>query len=442
MKRRTFIENSLLGGGLLLNSSGFVNGMNKLTPTDDVQDVLTYIQSNWERSIYKDQPGKGFRGIDLPYPYTSPSIQGEGHFTFFFYWDTYFTNLGLLRNGLEDQAKNNIKNMLWLIDEQGYMPNHVGLYNRSQTPYLHLMVKDYFDVTSDNDEVFYKECAEGLRKEYQFWMTARHSISGLNHFGHHEVDEGCIKFYNTVGKRRLNLPIDIPNKEKIIIGGNLIAEAESWDFCQRYDMRATEFNAVDLNALLYGYEQFLYKASVKLNWYHKDFYHERAKKRKERINTYLWNEKLGWFFDYDYVNKRHSPIYSLSGMQPLFMGIASEEQAAAMVKNLSLFETKYGVATTCEHAGCRDYQWAYPVVWPPMVYVIVKSLDNYGYRAEAKRIAGKYIDVNTALFKERGKLFEKTDAETGKLSNAEYGAAPMMGWTAGVYVTLVEYLAL
>jgi alpha,alpha-trehalase len=129
-------------------------------------------------------------------------------------------------------------------------------------------------------------------------------------------------------------------------------------------------------------------------------------------------------------------------MQPLFMGIASEEQAAAMVKNLSLFETKYGVATTCEHTGCRDYQWAYPVVWPPMVYVTVKSLDNYGYRAEAKRIAGKYIDVNTALFKERGKLFEKTDAETGKLSNAEYGAAPMMGWTAGVYVTLVEYLAL
>jgi len=101
MKRRKFIENTLLGGGLLLTGSGFANSLNKSVSVDDVENVLTYIQSNWKRSVYKDLPGKGFNGVDLPYPYTSPSIKGEGHFTFFFYWDTYFTNLGLLRNGLE-----------------------------------------------------------------------------------------------------------------------------------------------------------------------------------------------------------------------------------------------------------------------------------------------------------------------------------------------------
>jgi neutral trehalase len=109
MKRRKFIENSLLAGGFLLTSSGFANSLSKLISTDGIEDVLSYIQSNWKRSIYKDLPGKGFKGIDLPYPYTSPSIKGEGHFTFFFYWDTYFTNLGLLRNGHEEQAKNKLK---------------------------------------------------------------------------------------------------------------------------------------------------------------------------------------------------------------------------------------------------------------------------------------------------------------------------------------------
>jgi alpha,alpha-trehalase len=442
MKRRKFIENTLLGGGLLLTGSGDANSLNESVSVDDVENVLTYIQSNWKRSVYKDLPGQGFNGVDLPYPYTSPSIKGEGHFTFFFYWDTYFTNLGLLKNGLEKQVKNNIRNMLWLIQEQGYMPNHVGLYNRSQTPYLQMMVHDYFKHVSDESEQFYKECAEGLRKEYQFWMTARYSVSGLNHFGYHEKAEECIKFYNTIGNRRLKLPLDVPDEKKIIIGGNLIAEAESWDFCQRYNQHATEFNAVDLNALLWGYEDFLYTASNKLNWYLKDFYKERAQERRELIDKYLWNDALGWFFDYDFVNKEQSKVYSVSGLQPLFMGIASKEQAEKVLKNLPLLERDYGIATTNERPGCRDYQWAYPVVWPPMVYITVKGLDNYGFKEDARRIAKKFIDVNTALFKEHGKLFEKTNAETGNLSNAEYGSAPMMGWTAGVFVTLVDYLKL
>ncbi len=70
------------------------------------------------------------------------------------------------------------------------------------------------------------------------------------------------------------------------------------------------------------------------------------------------------------------------------------------------------------------------------------SLDRYGYKKDARRIAQKFIDINTALFKKTGRLFEKTDAETGELSNAEYNSAPMMGWTAGVYSALAEYLGL
>lgn len=442
MKRRYFIKN------LALTTVPFtfmpVQSIGSPGKSQDkrINEVLDYINKNWEKSIYKDAPGKGFNGIDLPYPYTSPSIKGEGQFTFFFYWDTYFTNLGLLRNKKEDQVKNNIKNILWLIDEQGYMPNHVGLYNRSQTPYFQLMVGDYFEKVKNEDEAFFKKCAEGVRKEYQFWMTARYSRTGLNHFGHHEDAEGCIEFYNGPLVSRLKLDRYIPDEEKIVIGGHGIAEAENWDFCQRYHGRAMDFNAVDLNALLWSYEQFLYTSSKKIGWYLSEFYLHRAEKRKALIDKFLWNEDSGWYFDYDFNNKKQSDIYSISGMQPLFMGLASEVQADKMVKNLDLFERDYGIATTAEHPGCRDYQWAYPVVWPPMVYLTVKGLDNYGYKNAAKRIADKFIDVNTNLFLRHGKLFEKTDAETGKLSNAEYGSAPMMGWTAGVYVALAEYLEL
>ncbi|MFW6255941.1 MAG: trehalase family glycosidase, partial [Candidatus Sumerlaeota bacterium] len=141
-----------------------------------MDSVRKYIEENWDRSVYRDKDGSGFRGIDLPYPYSSPCIKGEGKFYFFFYWDTYFTNLGLLASGREDIAKANIQNMLWLIDRQGYMPNHVGIYNRSQPPYLCRMVREYLDATGD--EAFLDACAEGLRREYQFWMNARYSRTG------------------------------------------------------------------------------------------------------------------------------------------------------------------------------------------------------------------------------------------------------------------------
>jgi alpha,alpha-trehalase len=221
-----------------------------------------------------------------------------------------------------------------------------------------------------------------------------------------------------------------------------MAEAENWDFNQRYSGRCLDHTAVDLNALLFGYEEFLYKASNKYDWHFKDLYLERSIRRKELINKYLWNEERGWFFDYDFVNGKQSDVYSLSGMQPLFFGIANSAQAEKMINNLPLFERDFGVATTNERTGCREFQWAYPVVWPPLVYITAISLDRYGFKKDAQRIAQKFIDVNARLFKKTGRLFEKTDAETGELSNAEYSSAPMMGWTAGVFVALAEYLGL
>ncbi len=108
MNRRKFVKETTLEimAVAMLPNLAFGNNDNVSYNDKAVKKVLDYIKSNWERTIYIDAPGKGFKGFDLPYSYTTPSIKGEGHFTFFFYWDTYFTNLGLLRNGYEEQAKN------------------------------------------------------------------------------------------------------------------------------------------------------------------------------------------------------------------------------------------------------------------------------------------------------------------------------------------------
>jgi alpha,alpha-trehalase len=407
-----------------------------------VKKVLNYIKNNWDKTIILDKPGKGFLGVDIPYPYSSPSIIGEGHFTFFFYWDTYFTNLGLISHGRVDQAKNNIKNILWFIDEQGFMPNHVGLHNRSQPPYLQLMVSHYQEKVKNSDEPFLKACAEGLRKEYQFWMTARHNPIGLNSYGHQENAASCIEFYeNVVERLKSTTSTPLTEEQKSIQGGHYIAEAESgWDFNQRFNAKCMDYVPIDLNALLFGYEEYLAKAAEKYNWFFKDLYAQRSRQRLQLINQYCWNDEKGWYFDYDFVNKKQSNTYSLAGMQPFFMGIADQKQAAKMVENLPQLERTFGLAVAKEEAGSQKYQWAFPIVWPPMVYITVMGLKRYGYEKEAKRIALKYLEVNARLFEKNGKLFEKTDAETGKIANVEYGAAPLMDWTAGVFVALADYL--
>lgn len=444
--------------------------------------VDEYIRANWHRAIYRDEPGTGFGGVDLPYRYSSASIKGEGRFYFFFYWDTYFTNPGLLAHGHTDIARENIQNILWLIDRQGYMPNHVGVHNRSQPPYLCRMVEDFLRVMvaartpsrPDPDVVraltiasgpaadpsnvardrelhrtahaaypdLYEACAAGIRREYQFWTTARVRPSGLAGYGHHTTGDAAADFYDRTLVRRLGAPADAPHEEKVRVGSHHLGEAESgWDFCQRFSGRCLEHSAVDLNALLHGHERFLSFAADELGWGMRTWYEERAAERAERLRSLMWDPHRNWFFDFDERDRRRSDVQSLAGITPLFTGLATQEEATALVAGLTALECEHGIAVTEEREGCRSYQWAYPNVWPGEVFRTVFGLARYGQHEDAARIARTFVSTTDALYEQTGMLWEKTDSRTGSVAGGEYEAVPMLGWTAGTYVALSAYLS-
>lgn len=404
--------------------------------------VTEYIENNFERSIYKDAGGSGFRGIDLPHPYTSPCIKGEGKFYFFFYWDTAFTNLGLLLTGRTATAKDNIRNMLWLIDRYGYMPNHVGITNRSQPPFLAMMVEHYFDAVGGPgaDPDFHRACAEGLRREYFFWTLARHTPTGLQRHGEHETDEGRAAFYHNKRVLAQGYSADAPPEDQRRVGAHFLAEAETgWDFNQRFHARCLDHNPVDLNALLATYETFLMKASKSLGWGDHQLWEERAAARRSRVHDLLWNDEEGGFFDYDFVRRQSSDVLSLAAMLPMVTGLASPSQAARMVDRLPELEGPHGIAVTHERPGCRNYQWAFPNAWPPLTWLTVEGLRRYGFHEAARRIAEKYVATTERLFAKTGQLWEKTDVITGEVAGGEYDAAPMIGWSAGVYLALLDF---
>ncbi|WP_251616437.1 alpha,alpha-trehalase [Pumilibacter muris] len=367
----------------------------------------------------------------LPYPYTVPCA--EHCFNELYYWDTYFTNKALFALGQTEQTANNVKNILYLIERFGYMPNGSRAYflKRSQPPYAALMADDVYKATGDLS--FLKTAFVTLKKEYEFWMTKRVSENGLNHYDCEEDDESCAEFYNGCVAERVGKDEKRDPKEA---GRHYFAEAESgWDFNPRFSGYCAEYNAVDLNSNLYLYEKLFAEYEVLLGEGDGKEWTAKAKSRAEKMNELMWNSASGVYKDYNYKTGELSGIISAASFQPYFVDLATEQQKSGLLKLLQALESDWGIFTTEKVE--KKYQWAYPNIWAPCQYIAVEGLRRYGYAEEAERIAKKYIALLEKNFAAHGKLFEKYNGVTGNIDAvSEYGTPEMLGWTAGVYCAL------
>jgi alpha,alpha-trehalase len=79
-------------------------------------------------------------------------------------------------------------------------------------------------------------------------------------------------------------------------------------------------------------------------------------------------------------------------------------------------------------------------MWPPLAYTTACGLARYGLHEHARRVASKYVNTCVDLWKQTGQLWEKLDVTTGEPAGGEYEAQPMMGWSAGAFVALADYL--
>lgn len=367
--------------------------------------------------------------IGLPYPYTVPCA--EGMFNEIYYWDTYFANKAFFALGQAEQAENNVKNILYLIDKYGFMPNGNRTYytKQSQPPYAALMVDDVFNANGNLN--FLKEAFEKLKKEYRFWMTRRVAPNGLNNYGCDRTVQDCINMYNGCVARRIGID-DSRNAGEA--GKHYFAECESgWDFSPRFEGYCIHFNPVDLNSNLYLYEKLFAKYEVILGEGNGSEWEERAQARAKSINELMWDSNAGVYKDYNYVTGKLSGIVSAASFQPYFVGLAELEQIEGLVKLLNLLEGEWGIFAT--QPTEKKYQWAFPNIWAPCQYAAVEGLRRNGFEKDAGRIAEKYIALSDKNFAKYGKLFEKYNGVTGGIDAAsEYDTPEMLGWTAGVYM--------
>lgn len=394
--------------------------------------VKAYILQNFPRTIRFCTEEKEER-FALPYRHTTPCA--DEFFTVMYYWDTYFTNVGLYLADMGEIAGENVLNLAHLCDRFGYIPNGAckAFLGRSQPPYLALMAREHF--AWSKDEEWLKKLLPSLKREYAFWQTERRTENGLNRYsGQAYDDKAAADMYEAASvrlKKRLG-------GDRATVGRHYLAEAESgWDFCARFEGRCMDFNPVDLNSNLYLYEVLLAEWS-ELFGEDGSAYRKAAEARKAKINA-LFRDEKGIYFDYCHAENRRGTYPSAAGFHPYFVGLAPKEDAAGLTLLLQKLERAHGVSAGAPADAA--YQWGDPNVWAPLQYVAVKSLENYGLRADARRVAQKYVETVRTNYEKSGGLYEKYNGDTGgNDAVSEYGTPEMLGWTAGVYLALLEFL--
>ena len=399
-------------------------------------NIEQYVKEGWKKTLRTATAEDVQREntlIALPKPFTIPCI--DGFFQEMYYWDTYFTNCGLLVSGEFEIARDNLENFAHLVNVYGFIPNgsRTWFLDRSQPPVFGLMIADYYKYTQDKE--FLSWATNALEKEYLFWDTRRKAENGLNC---HSSD-ATIETYG-IGVQIYHERTGVLREDDVAYWGkNILAEAETgWDFNPRFSGKCHEYNPVDLNSLLYFNEKFLAFAQRELGTGDGLAWEELAQARKQKMQAYMLAED-GDYYDYSYVENKRSKIKSAASFFPYFVGLRQDDGGIDAL--LQALELPYGISATQETKE-DYYQWGYKNGWPCMQFVVVEGLKNCTREEDAKRIAKKYVDLVESVFEKKGKFFEKYNVLIGtEDAVSEYGTPEMLGWTAGVYLALKAFLA-
>lgn len=395
--------------------------------------VSKYITESWSRAIQKNNVDPEFV---MPFDFIPPCIAGKpGVFTQLFYWDTYFTNKGLYIDGMEKYAYGNIENLKFALRQFGCVPNmcrKTGADYASQPPLLVFMVKDYYDFSKDIE--FLSDSFNALEIEYSFWMAKRISPTGLNRWGgNYDYKTNIPKDTTSYLNERTGERITCSWEEIVKYYENSLAQGESGeDNTQRYLMRATEINAVDLNSYLYGFEILMAEFS-KILGKDSEIWLQRANKRKKLMDKYLLDKETGIYFDYIFTDKKLTKIYCVDNYTPIVFGLSADKSAVEKINEMLIKE--HGVVSTnIPSINGEKYQWGFPNVWAPHQYWAFVANLKVENEKKANEIVLKYLNTAADEFAKTNALYEKYDGiKGGKAIVNEYGIPEMLGWTAGIY---------
>ena len=445
--------------------------------SDDLQMV--------EEGLRRQMPAAAFRSIDLvqlpadldslkvqgllylPYPYIVPG----GRFNEMYGWDSYFIQVGLLRDGEVELAKNLADNFLYEVKNYGQVLNANRSYylTRSQPPFLTQMVLGVYEKTHDRE--WLKNALPMIIKYYDVWSKAPHLTpeSGLARYfdlGEGPASEVLSAEKDADGRTHYQLVKEYFKTHKIadydvdqyydgateqlkplFYKGDRSMRESGFDPSNRFgpfNIDIIHYNPVCLNSLLYLMEKQTGEIQHILGRESEvEVWNQRAAARAQLVNRLMWDNQDGLYYDYSFAEKKIRRYPFLTTFYPLWAGFASKEQAAQVRANLSKFERVGGLQTSTHVSG---NQWDSPFGWAPLQMIAAEGLRRYGYNDDAERISMKFLSVVNREFLRQGFIVEKYDVVNGGsnvASQIHFGYSANQagfGWTNAVFTRLYDQL--
>lgn len=438
----------------------FVERWFVLPPTPERADFNTpsagslreHIERVWPRLVRHHQASPMHSSLlPLPRPYIVPG----GIFRESYYWDTYFSVIGLSAER-QSLRRDCVDNLAFLIDRFGFVPNGNRSYylTRSQPPLFFKAVESLDEARPGRAFVRY---LPELRTEHAFWMDGENGVSpGHAHRRVVVLDDGAVlnRYWDDgdtprdeAYRRDALVCMQNEEREPADILREVRAACESgWDFSSRWLLDGRSFGTiattsmipVDLNSLLYGLERAIQLGAREVGA--KGLageYRRRADRRRQAMYRHLWNSDLGLFDDFNWRERRMRNAPTAASLFPLFCGLASRMQAvetASTVERILL--APGGLVATANRTG---EQWDAPNGWAPLQWVAVDGLVRYGHRALAEVIASRWLRLVEEIYLRTGRTVEKYDVQSSAPGGGgEYPLQDGFGWTNGVVMALVH----
>jgi alpha,alpha-trehalase len=420
------------------------------------KDVVMHIKNLWgvlRRDA--DTIVEGSSLLPLPNPYIVPG----GRFREIYYWDSYFTMLGLKESGETEMIENMVKNFAYLIETYGHIPNGNRTYyiGRSQPPFFAAMVQLLASIKGDE---IYTTYLPVLEKEYAYWMDGAGTVEPGQAFRRvvRMADGTLLNRYwdDSNVPRQESYREDLETaarskRNKVEMYKHLRACAESGiDFSNRWfadgknltTLQTTNMIAVDLNALLYNLEMVIAKARLINGDSTADQFTRKASRRQAAIDKYCWNKTLSYYTDYNFKTRRIWNNITPAGMYPFCFFENKPDYLSLLAKRAAQsLKTKLlrdgGIATTEKNTG---QQWDAPNGWAPLQWMTIWGLDRCGQKELAADIAQRWMKLNNDVFLRTGKLMEKYNVVDTHLDagGGEYPGQDGFGWTNGVLLALIK----
>lgn len=310
---------------------------------------------------------------------------GRGTFQGIWNWDSAFHSLGASRYD-QQLAKEGIVGFLKFQKDNGFLPDCVFedgtiVDISSKPPVFAWAVEEMYK--REKDLNFIKEVYPRLSANLKFWENER-CFHGL--------------FYYDASNKGSEAYLTYVKYES------------GWDNSVRWDNGITDYWAIDLNCyMVMSYRSMSYLAKELGITEESEAWDIKQRELSKLINKEMWDDKNRCYVDVNKITGAFSSVLSPASFMPLYINIASIEQAKAMNHIAEeKFQGKMPTVSFDNPEYSNDY-WRGPT-WLNVAYFAAKGLKNYNF-AVADVIKENILNM---CYNEKNGIYENYDSITGK----------------------------